>query len=101
MTLFGAPDPAPAPPRPAAAAPGAPEPAGAPLYARREALRKQRHELVSELSRRSRRSHAEINAQVNGALGVGRVQDASLEQLERSIGLLLDQLSGRAPAAAR
>ena len=102
MTLFGAPDPAPAAAAPASAsAPSAPEPAGAPLFARREALRKQRHELVSELSRRTRRSHAEINAQVNGALGVGRVQDASLEQLERSIGLLLDQLSGRATAVAR
>ncbi|MEX2195388.1 MAG: DEAD/DEAH box helicase family protein [Thermoleophilaceae bacterium] len=102
MTLFGAPDPAPA--LAAAATPAPPpraEPEAAPLYARRVALRKQRHELVSSLSRRTGRSHAEINAHVNGALGVGRVQDASLEQLERSIGLLLDQLSGRATAAAR
>ena len=107
MSLFGDPDPAPAPapstvvrvrstPAPP---PPPPEPEEVPVYARREALRKQRHQLVSELSRQTGRSHAEINAQINGALGIASVQEASLEQLERSIGLLLDRLRAASRSA--
>lgn len=98
MTLFGAPDPAPV----VAASSPAPAPpvAEPPIYVRREALRKQRHELVSSLSQRTRRSHADINAEINRALGIPRVGDASVEQLERSVELLLDRLTGRATAAS-
>ena len=36
---------------------------------------------------------AQINARVNGKAGVTRVEDATVDQLERSIGLLLDELT--------
>jgi hypothetical protein len=36
---------------------------------------------------------AQINARVNGKTGVTRVEDATVDQLERSIGLLLDELT--------
>ena len=41
------------------------------------------------------RSHAEINRWLNRSCGIRRVEDASLDQLERSIDLLLGALSGR------
>ena len=50
------------------------------------------------------RPPAEVNAWVNGEVGVGRVQDATIEQLERSIDLLFEALrsaAGRRRAAAR
>jgi superfamily II DNA or RNA helicase len=94
MTLFGAPDAVPI------VVPTLPAETETPLYVRREALRKQRHELVSSLSRRTRRTHADINGEINRALGIARVQDASLEELERSVELLLDRLTGRASRAA-
>ena len=42
--------------------------------------------------------HREINAWLNQAVGVARVEDATIEQLERSVGLLLDALAGRTAA---
>ncbi len=111
MTLFGAPPAAgggaPAPARPApvpGALPGAgaaggrdedDEPApGMAAFERRALLRDKRHTLVGELRRRDGRAPREINAWVNRAVGVTRVEDASLEQLERSCALLLDELTG-------
>jgi hypothetical protein len=112
MTLFGAPPAAgaggPAPARPApvfpSALPGAraagerdehEEPApGMAAFERRALLREKRHSLVGELRRRDGRAPREINAWVNRAVGVTRVEDASLEQLERSCALLLDELTG-------
>ena len=76
---------------PAAAAP--PDVATMPAYERRALLRDKRHRLVSDLRRRDGRSHAEINAWLNRASGIKRVTDASLDQLERSIDLLLGELS--------
>ena len=64
-------------------------------FERRTILRDKRHRLVGDLGRRDRRPHAEINAWLNQAVGVTRVEDATLEQLERSIGLLLDALAGK------
>ncbi len=91
MTLFGTPQPAPSaapqPPR------SAPEPAAVPAFERRAGLRAQRSRLVAELHRRDGRSHREINAWVNRAVGLDRVDAASIKQLERSIETLTRELS--------
>ncbi|MEA2481215.1 MAG: hypothetical protein QOJ07_3137 [Thermoleophilaceae bacterium] len=108
MNLFGEPEPAPAAPprRPYADAP-APEPEldvpGTPLYARRAGLRGERHKLVGSLRRLTGESFAEINARINRTAGVTRVEDATVEQLDRSISLLLDELTSasRRGSAAR
>jgi superfamily II DNA or RNA helicase len=110
MSLFGG---------PASVAPALPQPAAAPAFAaavadappaaqgsrlsafeRRAILREKRHRLVADLGRRDRRPHREINAWLNQAVGVTRVEDATIEQLEQAIDLLLDALAGR-PAARR
>ena len=54
--------------------------------------------LVADLGRRDRRPHREINAWLNQAVGVSRVEDATIEQLEEAIELLLDALAGRSAA---
>ena len=97
MALFASPgDPAPAR-APAATSPAAvPEPpAPEPelsAFERRAALRAERHTLVSNLRRIDGRSHAEINAAVNRSIGVPRVEDATIDQLQRSIALLHREL---------
>jgi hypothetical protein len=63
-------------------------------FERRALLRDKRHTLVGELRRRDGRAPREINAWLNRAVGVTRVEDATLEQLERSCALLLDELTG-------
>ncbi|MEI2702288.1 MAG: DEAD/DEAH box helicase family protein [Baekduia sp.] len=68
---------------------------GIPSHRRRKILREKRHSLVADLGRRDRRTHGDINAWVNGQVGIARVQDATIEQLERSVDLLLGALSGR------
>jgi hypothetical protein len=105
MNLFGEPEPAPA--AVAVASPSAPaadldEP-GTPLYARRAGLRTERQKLVGSLRRMTGEPFAQINARVNGKTGVTRVEDATVDQLERSIGLLLDELTAasRRSSAAR
>ncbi|HEV3047610.1 MAG TPA: DEAD/DEAH box helicase family protein [Solirubrobacteraceae bacterium] len=91
MTLFGGPQRA---PLPAAATPGPraagsqPPPAATEAqppaaFERRALLRKERSGLVAELHRRDGRSHREINAWLNRAVGVDRVETASIRQLER------------------
>ncbi len=89
MTLFGPPQRAPAPTRPSPA----PEPTAIPAFERRAGLREQRGRLVSELHRRDGRSHREINAWVNRAVGLQRVEEASIQQLERSIDALTRELT--------
>ncbi len=81
-------------PRSSEAAPAEtpPEPSA---FERRARLRDQRRRLVADLSRRDRRSHREINAWVNNRVGVGRVNDATIQQLERSVEVLLRRLTGR------
>ncbi|HEX5923867.1 MAG TPA: DEAD/DEAH box helicase family protein [Baekduia sp.] len=64
-------------------------------FERRNILRDKRHRLVGDLGRRDRRPHREINAWLNQEVGVTRVEDATLDQLERSISLLLDALAGK------
>ncbi|HUA75813.1 MAG TPA: DEAD/DEAH box helicase family protein [Solirubrobacteraceae bacterium] len=112
MTLFGAPQPADAqastitasssassgagPPVPA------PEPAPRAAFERRADLRQERSRLVGELARRERQSHREINAWLNRKVGIQRVGDATVEQLERSVDALVRQLTrGARPGRER
>ena len=105
MTLFGAAAP---PPQSAAArwagAMADPEPAGGgdanapreiPAFERRAQLRDERHRLVSEVRRRDGTSHREINAWLNRKIGITRVEDATLAELERSVELLMGKLTRR------
>jgi superfamily II DNA or RNA helicase len=98
MTLFGAPTP-PARQRQATAGhtlvPEAePEarPHRAPAFEQRARLRNERHRLVAELTRRDGTTHREVNAWVNRKLGISSVDQASLDDLERSVELLVDKL---------
>jgi superfamily II DNA or RNA helicase len=94
LALFGPPGGA-APPAPAPVeADEAPEPEMA-AFERRALLRDKRHRLVSDLRRNQGGSHADINQWLNRSCGIRRVEDASIDQLERSIDLLLRRLSGR------
>ena len=97
MALFGSPPgdseaPHVAPVRPPPAPPAPPAPLSA--FERRALLRDKRHTLVSELRRRDGRSQREINAWLNRQVGIARVADATIEQLERSCTMLLDELTG-------
>ncbi len=106
MALFGPPPGAPGGPAapkvvspasfpsavPRAAAPV--DPSGLTAFERRALLRDKRHGLVSELRRRDGRPQREINAWLNRQVGVAKVADATIEQLERSCALLLDELTG-------
>jgi hypothetical protein len=99
MTLFGAPQPAPSP-TPVAQLPSAPERPATAAFERREQLRQERSRLVAELHRRDGRSHREINVWLNRAVGVGRVDAASIKQLERSVDVLVRELTRGARRAA-
>src|SRR5690606_31320079 len=66
-----------------------------PAWEQQEQLRKRRHLLVSELARQVGSTQAQINAEINQAIKVGKVDQASNEQLEQSIQLLLDRLAKR------
>jgi superfamily II DNA or RNA helicase len=108
MTLFGPPPgsvstgPAlvpvptgsPVPPPPLDGDDGA-DPHRGPAFERRALLRSERHRLVSEVRRRDGTSHREINAWLNRRLGISTVEEASLEDLERSVELLARKLSTR------
>jgi superfamily II DNA or RNA helicase len=112
MSLFGGPAVvAPAAPRPVPpafsplpeftpAVPDAQPTSRLSAFERRTILRDKRHRLVGDLGRRDRRPHRDINAWLNQAVGVARVEDATIEQLEQSVDLLLDALAGR-PTARR
>ncbi len=84
-----------APRRPAASGEATPPPVSA--FERRKRLREDRRRLVADLGRRDGRPHAEINAWLNRATDVSRVQDATIEQLERSIDLLFEALRRKGP----
>jgi superfamily II DNA or RNA helicase len=107
MALFGPPPGSPGgPPAPKIAAPRsfpsavddgpppAPARSGPTAFERRALLRDKRHTLVSELRRRDGRAQREINAWLNREVGVTKVAEATIEQLERSCALLLDELTG-------
>lgn len=102
MALFAGGPPAPAAPvvaptfaPPAASSSSRDDDAGTGLAAfeRRQALRDRRHRLVSELRRKSGRTQRDINAWLNRATGVTRVEDATIAQLDRSIEMVLDELT--------
>ena len=104
MTLFG-----PAPSAPASALGGGRPTAGpapgdllapsrvedTPAFERRAMLRGERHRLVSEVRRRDGASHREINAWLNRRLGISSVDQATLEDLERSVELLVGKLTDK------
>jgi hypothetical protein len=48
---------------------------------------------VSEVRRRDGTSHREINAWLNRKLGISRVEEATLTDLERSVELLVGKLT--------
>jgi superfamily II DNA or RNA helicase len=105
MSLFGgaaAAPPAPAPaaarwltPDPPAGPALEPEPVAVPAFERRARLRDERHRLVSEVRRRDGLSHREINAWLNRSLGIASVEQATLQDLERSVELLVGKLTPR------
>ena len=66
-----------------------------PAFERRARLRRERHQLVSDVTRRERTSQREVNGWVNRQVGVAGVEKATLRELERSIELLLGRLNGR------
>lgn len=101
MTLFGPPA-ASAPQRlTAGAAHLAPDldrearPHRTPAFEQRARLRDERHRLVAELTRRDGTSHREINAWINHELGIRSVEHASVNDLERSVELLVRRLTRR------
>jgi superfamily II DNA or RNA helicase len=99
MTLFGPPQRAASADRSPATQP-APEAAPVAAFERRAQLRQERSRLVAELHRRDGRSHREINAWVNRAVGLERVEQASIKELERSIAALVKELTRGSRRAA-
>ncbi len=65
-----------------------------PAFQRRKSLRAQRHRLISELARKRRCGHREANQWINAKIGVHKVEDATIDQLQRSCNLLADELTG-------
>lgn len=94
MNLFG--EPGDAAVQPMEATPAAAEPevvaAAVPAFQRRKDLRAERHRLISELARKRRCGHREANRWINCRLGLSKVEDATIEQLQRSCRLLVDEL---------
>jgi hypothetical protein len=93
LALFGPPGGAPA--QAPASISAEPEEPAMPAFERRALLRDKRHRLVADLRRSQGGSHADINQWLNRSCGIRRVEDASIDQLERSIDLLLRRLGGR------
>ncbi len=96
MNLFGeagdaSVQPAPAPPPPDAAA-EQPAAAAVPAFQRRRDLRAERHRLISELARKRRCEHREANRWINDRVGIRRVEDATIADLQRSCDLLVKEL---------
>jgi hypothetical protein len=66
-----------------------------PAFERRAQLRDERHRLVSEVRRRDGTSHREINAWLNRKIGIASVDEATLDELQRSVELLMSKLTRR------
>jgi superfamily II DNA or RNA helicase len=84
----------------------APEPAPMAAFERRAHLRAERSRLVADVHRRDGRSHREINSWLNREVSIARVDDATIEQLERSVARLVKELTRKsgprsAPPRAR
>jgi len=67
----------------------------APAFERRAMLRSERHRLVCEVTRRGDTSHREINEWLNRKLRIASVEQATLEELERSVELLVGKLTAK------
>lgn len=76
------------------------EPAPVAAFERRARLREERRRLVADLAKRSGSNHREINAWVNREVGVGRVESASIKQLESTIEKLVRELTRHSRRAA-
>lgn len=68
---------------------------GVPAFQRRKDLRAERKRLVSELARKKRCGHREANQWINSRVGIERVELATIEQLEKSCELIVDELTGK------
>ena len=68
------------------------EPERESAYATRERLRGERRRLVADVSRRTNKSHREIQARVNRASRARSVASATIEQLERGNAMLRREL---------
>jgi superfamily II DNA or RNA helicase len=97
MTLFGSAQKAPAS---TSTRLPEPEPALPAAFERRDDLRQERSRLVADLHRRDGRSHREINAWLNRAVGIERVEAATIPQLERSVQTLVKELTRRSRSPA-
>jgi len=99
LTLFGPPTPPLPQPRATTTPDLDPDPDPAPhripAFEQRARLRNERHRLVAELTRRDGNTHSEINAWVNRRLGITSVEHATLDDLERSVELLVGKLTRR------
>jgi superfamily II DNA or RNA helicase len=72
-----------------------PRPHPTPAFEQRARLRNERHRLVSDLTRRDGTTHREINAWINRKVGISSVEHATLDDLERSVELLITKLTSR------
>ncbi|MFO0688289.1 MAG: DEAD/DEAH box helicase [Myxococcota bacterium] len=75
-----------------------PEPEAGPTVSprsRKRKLREQNSAIVAALAHRTRRSHAEINAELNRRIGIQRITEATLAQLERRLDAARRWLEGR------
>ena len=99
MTLFG-PAPSSTPAQAKRPVQPAPEPAPMAAFERRAHLREERRRLVADLVKRGGGSHREINAWINREVGVGRVESASIGQLERTVERLVRELTRHSRRAA-
>ncbi|MBA3865949.1 MAG: hypothetical protein H0X42_06325 [Solirubrobacterales bacterium] len=68
------------------------EPERESAYATRERLRGERSRLVTDLARRTSKSHREIQARINRDTRVRSVASATIEQLERGNSMLRREL---------
>jgi len=96
LQLFPTDDPEPGPKKAAPAkpepAPEAQEPERESAYATRERLRGERRRLVADVSRRTKKSHREIQSRINRATRARSVSSATIDQLERGNEMLKREL---------
>jgi acyl-CoA reductase-like NAD-dependent aldehyde dehydrogenase len=65
-------------------------------FEKRKQLRAERQRLVGRLYHLTGERHRDINAHINGACGLIKIDEASDHQLERSINLLNKEIAKRA-----
>jgi hypothetical protein len=65
--------------------PGSPGAAALSPLARRRFLREENSEIVRDLVHRTGRTHAEINIELNKKVGIRRISEATIKQLEQRL----------------